>query len=126
MRVIFVFRPEIGLIVLSVAVIAVGQIVFKYAAGRFTYEAGATALELMRLNFVPLCLVTIALLFYLLSTVAWIYALRTIPLSVAFMFNSMAFILVPLAGFFLFREPMPTYFIPACILIVAGIALVSF
>ncbi len=125
MQAISVFRPEIALIILSVVVIAAGQVIFKFAAGRFVHEAGASTIDLVRLNLMPLGLVGFALFFYLLSTVAWIYALRTVPLSVAFMFNAMAFLIVPVAGFLLFRESIPTYFVPACALIIAGIVLVS-
>jgi drug/metabolite transporter (DMT)-like permease len=70
-------------------------------------------------------LVLLALVLYLISTIAWIQALRTIPLSIAFMFNALAFIIVPFAGFILFGEQMPRYFLPSAAMIIGGIILVS-
>ena len=67
----------------------------------------------------------LALFLYLQSTLAWVHALRTVPLSVAFMFNSLAFVIVPVAGFLLFGEQVPRFFLLGIALIVTGIVLVS-
>ena len=113
-------------IVGAVLVIALGQIIFKYAAGHLRIDAlDETYYELLLRNVFPLSLVLVALVLYLMSTLAWVYALKTVPLSVAFLFNSLAFVLVPLAGFVLFGEQMPRYFLPGVLLIFSGIFLVS-
>jgi drug/metabolite transporter (DMT)-like permease len=41
------------------------------------------------------------------------------------MFNALAFIIVPFAGFILFGEQMPRYFLPSAAMIIGGIILVS-
>ena len=112
-------------IIFAVFIIAVGQITFKFAAQSLRILPSQSLLALLRDNAWPFSLVALALFFYLLSTLAWVHALRTIPLSVAFMFNSLAFIIVPIAGFLLFGEQVPRFFLPGIALIVTGIVLVS-
>jgi multidrug transporter EmrE-like cation transporter len=112
-------------IVFAVVVIAIGQITFKFAAGSLRFLPSQSPLALLRDNALPLSLVVLALFLYLLSTLAWVQALRTVPLSIAFMFNSLAFIIVPVAGFMLFGEPIPRFFLPGITLIIAGIVLVA-
>lgn len=112
-------------IVGAVIVIAIGQITFKFAAQSLRILPSQSPLALLRDNAMPLSLVALALLLYLLSTIAWVYALRTVPLSIAFMFNALAFVIVPVAGFLLFGEQVPRFFLPGLLLIVGGIALVS-
>ena len=112
-------------IVGAVIVIAIGQITFKFAAQSLRILPSQSPLALLRDNAMPLSLVAVALLLYLLSTIAWVYALRTVPLSIAFMFNALAFVIVPVAGFLLFGEQVPRFFLPGLLLIVGGIALVS-
>lgn len=109
----------------AVVVIACGQILFKFAAQRLTFPDGASLTAIVSANLQPLALVLVAVTLYALSTVAWIQALRTVPLSVAFMFNALAFVLVPGAGFLLFGEAMPRYFFLALAMIVGGIFLVT-
>ncbi|RAI42490.1 hypothetical protein CH341_19280 [Rhodoplanes roseus] len=74
----------------------------------------------------PILLVTLALALYLMATIAWVQALRSVPLSVAFMFNSLAFVLVPVAGFVVFGEPIPRFFLLGLALIIGGILLVTY
>jgi multidrug transporter EmrE-like cation transporter len=110
----------------AVVVIAAGQIIFKYAAQQLQFIPSQSYVELLRTNLLPASLVAIALALYSASTVLWVIALRSVPLSVAFMFNSLAFILVPWAGFALFGEPVPRFFTLSIALIVGGIFLLSF
>ncbi len=119
------FNMNYIFIVGAVIVIAVGQITFKYAALQLRIVPSQTYLAMLLENIWPLSHVAAALLLYLISTIAWVQALRTVPLSIAFMFNSLAFVLVPAAGFALFGEPVPRFFLPGLVLIVGGIILVS-
>jgi drug/metabolite transporter (DMT)-like permease len=108
-----------------VLVLAAGQITFKFAAQSIRILPSQTLFNLLRDNALPLSLVAVALLLYLLSAIAWVYALRTVPLSIAFMFNALAFVIVPAAGFLLFGEQVPRFFLPGLLFIVGGIVLVS-
>jgi len=114
-----------ALALFSVIVIAVGQSIFKYSALRFTFIPGQTLIEWIQQNVVPLAAVTGALSLYMVSTVAWITALRTIPLSVAFMFNALAFAFIPIVSTLVFGEQLPRFLVPALILIALGIYLIT-
>lgn len=114
-----------ALALFSVTVIAIGQSIFKYSALRFTFTAGQTIIEWARDNVAPLTAVIGALSLYMISTVAWITALRTIPLSVAFMFNALAFAFIPVVSMLFFNEQLPRLLIPGLILIAAGIYLIT-
>lgn len=118
-------RPNYGLVLLAVAIIGVGQIIFKYAAQNLSGMAKAGLLDWIIANRFAAWLLVAAMGLYLIGTVAWIQALRTTPLSVAYFFNALAFLIVPLAGFVLFGEQVPRYFVPGAIMIICGIVLVS-
>jgi len=109
----------------SVTVVAVGQIMFKIAAQHLRILPSHSPLSFLRDNIGPLCILAAALLLYAMSTIAWICAIRTTPLSVAYMFYSLAFVIVPTLAFLLFGEPVPRYFLPGLVLIIAGIVLVA-
>jgi drug/metabolite transporter (DMT)-like permease len=119
------FSTPYLLIIAAVLVITAGQVLFKYAAMHVRTGAYQTYAELISNNTHPIGVVLIACMLYALSTVAWVQALRTVPLSVAFMFNSLAFALVPLAGIFLFNEHLPRYFLPGLLMILGGLFMVS-
>lgn len=113
------------LILAAVAVISFGQILFKLAARNIAVAPGAAYMAIVYANLYPIALIIMAVVLYSLSTIAWIQALRTVPLSIAFMFNSLAFVLVPSAAFLLFGEAIPRYFLPGLIMIIGGIFLIS-
>ena len=98
---------------------------FQIFGAPFDFAAGKTIAELIRHNFTPLAAVAGALSLYMVSTVAWIAALRTIPLSVAFMFNALAFVFIPIVSTIFFGEQLPRFFIPALASIALGIYLIT-
>jgi drug/metabolite transporter (DMT)-like permease len=114
-----------ALALFSVIVIAIGQSIFKYSALRFTFATDQTIIQWVQSNVAPLVAVIGALSLYMISTVAWIAALRTIPLSVAFMFNALAFAFIPIVSSLLFGEQLPRFLIPALILIALAIYLIT-
>lgn len=114
-----------GLAAISVTTIAAGQLIFKSAATRILYDGSVGYLDNARINIIPLSMIAAALVLYFFSTVLWIQVLRTIPLSIAFMFNAFAFVMVPVASFFLFGENVPRYFIMSTVLITTGIVLLT-
>ncbi|MBB3020114.1 multidrug transporter EmrE-like cation transporter [Microvirga lupini] len=114
-----------ALALFSVIVIAIGQSIFKYSALRFTFTAGQTIVEWVQQNVVPLAAVAGALSLYMVSTVAWITALRTIPLSVAFMFNALAFAFIPIVSAMFFGEQLPRLLLPGLASIALGIYLIT-
>jgi len=114
-----------ALALFSVIVIAIGQSVFKYSALRLDFAPGDSLAELMHRNVTPLAAVAGALSLYLVSTAAWITALRTIPLSVAFMFNALAFAFIPIVSATFFGEQLPRFLIPGLMSIAVGIYLIT-
>ena len=114
-------------IMLAVCVIAAGQIIFKHAARTLVGLSGDTfsIIELIRLNLAPLSWIALALSAYGLSTIAWIYALRYTPLSVAYMFNALAFIIIPIASSAIFDESLSRSFFLGASLIAAGIVITT-
>lgn len=119
------FNLHYVFIAAAILVIAAGQVMFKYAAQQLRDDPDQGYGVLLRENSLALSMIALALMLYLIATVAWIQALRTVPLSIAFMFNSLAFVLVPIAGFALFGEPVPRFFLIGLALIIAGIFVVS-
>jgi len=90
-----------SLILICVLGISVGQILFKLAAESF--PKSFTANEVLNFAFNKHFL--LALVIYGIATVLWIYALKLVPLNVAYPMMSLAFVIVPvLSYFFLFEE----------------------
>jgi drug/metabolite transporter (DMT)-like permease len=103
------------LVALCVVTLAVGQIIFKLVGTRITGIADLfTDLRIATL-------LATAIGLYAASTVAWIVALRTLPLTHAYIFMSLGFILVPLAAHFLLGEPLAVRLIVGSLIIIFGI-----
>jgi drug/metabolite transporter (DMT)-like permease len=103
------------LIALCVVALAIGQIIFKLVGSRITgitdlfTDLGAAAL------------LGTAIGLYGASTLAWVIALRKLPLTQAYIFMSLGFILVPLAAHFLLGEPLAIRVIIGSLIIIVGI-----
>jgi drug/metabolite transporter (DMT)-like permease len=97
--------------------IAAGQILFKRAAGQLVSTNGVSwVFEVARLPAMWL-----ALALYGAATLLWVRILTTVPLSRAYPFMALAFVLVPAAGYLLFHEPITLRFVLGTALIVAGV-----
>ena len=95
--------------------IALGQVLFKQAALGLKSGDGLLAIAF----WIPLFG---ALTTYCLTSLAWVWVLRTAELARAYPIMALAFVMVPLASHFLYGERLsPQYFI-GIILILCGIA----
>lgn len=102
-------------------VIAAGQILFKRAAGQIGSAQGSSwVLEVARLPTMWL-----AVILYAAATLLWVRILTTVPLSRAYPFMALAFVIVPAAGHFLFSETITVRYAIGTALIVAGVAVVA-
>jgi multidrug transporter EmrE-like cation transporter len=110
---------ELSLILISVFLGAAGQIGFKYGALRIP-DSGALLTKA-----ITAWPIIVGLLLYGVSTILWIYVLRFVELSYAYPLISLGYVLVFLASYFLFNEPIGTMRLAGLILILAGIILVS-
>jgi drug/metabolite transporter (DMT)-like permease len=101
--------------------IAAGQILFKRVASQITPSAGGWWLiEVARL---PTMWVAVAL--YAGATLLWVRILTTVPLSRAYPFVALAFVLVPAAGYVFFHEPITLRYALGTALIVIGVAVAA-
>jgi drug/metabolite transporter (DMT)-like permease len=101
--------------------IATGQILFKRAASQITPGAGSSWLiEVARL---PTMWVAVAL--YAGATLLWVRILTTVPLSRAYPFVALAFVLVPAAGYLFFHESINFRYALGTALIVIGVAVAA-
>lgn len=112
-------------IIMSVLVSAAGQLTFKFAARAVVYNPGESWLAILQQNITPITTVVLALMLYMLSTVTWVVALRSVSISIAFMFYSLAFVIVPVGGFLLFGEKIPRFYWPGVALIIGGVLLIN-
>jgi drug/metabolite transporter (DMT)-like permease len=103
------------------AAMAAGQILFKRAALQITPGAsGSWLIEVARL---PAMWVAVAL--YAGATLLWVRILTTVPLSRAYPFAALAFVLVPAAGYLVFHEPITIRYAFGTALIVVGVAIAA-
>lgn len=107
---------EIAVALTCVFLIAVGQVLFK-AVGMAIQGAG-TFVEMR-----ALLLGGLAAFIYLVATAAWIWLLRTAPLSRAYPYMALSFVLVPLMSAYLYRESLSFQYLFGILLVVGGIIL---
>jgi drug/metabolite transporter (DMT)-like permease len=118
------FRAVYLVLLACVLVIVAGQVLFKIAALGLRVDGALPLSVNMQNNLKPALVVMLALVLYFASTCAWVLALRSVPLSVAFMFNVISFALVPAAGFLVFGESVPRFFWLGSLCIAVGLALI--
>jgi drug/metabolite transporter (DMT)-like permease len=101
--------------------LAAGQILFKSAALSMpALDSLARATNVLQ---VPV--LWLAVLLYGAATLLWIYLLQTVPLSRAYPFAALGFVLVPAAGVFLFGEKVSVGYLLGAALIVSGLLLTA-
>jgi multidrug transporter EmrE-like cation transporter len=112
---------QVYLLISFALLLSVGQILFKFVSQS---SAPLTSLQNILLLATNLWFYG-ALFFYGISTLLWIYILQKTPLSLAYPFVAIGFIVVPIASHFIFYETLrPQYFIGVA-LIVIGIIVIS-
>jgi len=112
----------LGLILLSVALGAVGQLVFKAAMS----SIGALQLSLdllLRMATNPLLLLGVAI--FGVSTVLWLLALSRAELSFAYPFLSLTYVVVLIGGALLFKEQITLPRILGFVVVVVGLLVVA-
>jgi drug/metabolite transporter (DMT)-like permease len=66
------------------------------------------------------------LLLYALGTIAWIFALSRLPLSIVYAFTALTFILVYLGSAAMLQEPLPVWPRVGVALVAAGFLIIAF
>ena len=99
-----------------------GQLLFKLAADQVRTE---TNLISMGIRLITVPAMWGAVILYGITIVAWVWVLRTVPLSVAYSAVALVFVFVPLLAIWLFREPLTPQFALGAALIAIGVVLVQ-
>ncbi len=102
-------------------ILGAGQLLFKAAADRA--PALTRWADIPGLVTQPLLWLALAL--YGFATLLWIYLLQRVPLSEAYPFAALAFVLVPLGAAALFGERLSSAHFVGSALIVAGICVIG-
>lgn len=111
-------RGEVVGVLVCVLAICVGQGLFKHV--------GIQIRNGELLNSFRVAVPAIAsIVIYASATILWIILLKNIPLSKAYSFMALSYILVPLIGLFAFNEPITIKFIVGSALILGGIIVVA-
>jgi len=103
-------------ILICVAGIASGQVLFKYSANALAIADRPWDMSVA----VPL---GAALAIYGVTTIGWVWVLQHVPLSRAYPFMALSFVLVPAASRFLFGEQLDVRYILGVCFICVGMVL---
>ena len=105
------------LILSVVVVIAVGQLLFKTVSQRLGDAGFLTLVTDPKTGLLFLAALTI----YGIATFGWVWALRQVPLSTAYLFMALGFVLVPVLAHFTFGEAVTARLAIGTMMIVGGI-----
>ena len=106
------------LIFICVAIMVLGQLIFKQVAINLTKAKFLMSWPVLGLGAAGIAI-------YGLSTVIWISVLQTVPISKAYPFFAMGFVLIPIAGAIFFEETIGSIQIMGIALIVSGIVCIG-
>lgn len=98
--------------------ISIGQILFKYSA--LCLQRSGSIFSLATL--IPL---VSAFALYGVTTIAWVWVLQKIPLGRVYPFMALAFVIVPVGGYFIFSEVFSIQYVIGIVLIVVGIVVTT-
>ena len=118
---------ELTILFVAIAMGAVGQIAMKAGMNRVKTSLGGSVPLVKSL---PRIFSDLFVLFgvgiYALSTVLWLWVLSRVPLSFAYPCISVSYIIIIVAGKWVFREKIDGWKIAAIILILAGVIALGF
>lgn len=106
---------------LFAALLSGGQILFKVAS---TTSPSLTTITDVLFLFKNIWF-WLALVLYGTATLLWIFILQQVPLSLAYPFVALGFIIVPLASWGIFKEPLNLSYIAGVALIVGGLGIIT-
>lgn len=110
--------PIVLLTILCVVGISIGQLLFKKAATVLPLQA-------QWFDWIFNGWLIVALALYAVTTLLWVWILRTAPLHLAYPFMGLAFVFVPVIGWLILGEPLHWQTVAGGILIVTGVAIAA-
>ncbi|WP_421783293.1 EamA family transporter [Kiloniella litopenaei] len=111
------FSMKFYILIIFTLIMSSGQMLFKKASLDINWDEGVYGL-------INPWLIT-AVVLYAAATLLWVWILRSVPLSFAYSFSALAFVIVPIAASFLFKESLGWQNIVGTIFIVLGISIIS-
>ena len=102
--------------------LAGGQVLFKLAALRFTPSPHWTQ-SLLSLALNPFLI--LAILLYALLSAVWVWVLTFVPLSIAYPFVALTFVLTVASGAVLFGEAISPRLVLGGLMIIAGLIVIT-
>ena len=114
---------SVGLLLFAVATAATGQVMLKHgmqiAAARVADSGGSLALRAATSPWVLLGLVV-----FCISAIAWLTALSRVPLSVAYPFNALGYLVILIASILVLHERANVLTWVGSLLVVSGLLIV--
>lgn len=104
-------------IILTVFALSAGQILFKLASAVIVWSPAGFAASVMSTKLLT------ALVVYAVATFMWLFALKTVPLRVAYPFMALAFVIVPILAHYLLGEYIGRNTFVGAVLIAAGVSI---
>ncbi len=104
--------------VLCVALIALGQVLFKLVAASLHASGSMLHPSVIGLG-------AAALTVYGIATVTWILLLQTAPLGRLYPYMALSFVMVALASWLVFHESLSTAYLVGLALIVSGLLVIA-
>ena len=109
-------------------VLILGAVAFSVVGQLFLKSGARTLAALGRLDFLLAATrdrhVLLGLVAWAASTVCWLYVLRVTPLSRAYVLTSLTYVLIPLAGVYVFGERIRLLHGVGTVLIIIGVGCV--
>jgi len=105
------------LLIISVLFLSFGQILFKLAAKEFPSTISFETLFIFLVNkyfFIAICL-------YATASFLWVWALNSLPLSSAYPFMALAFIIVPILSYLILGEQLTSSILIGSVVIIVGL-----
>jgi undecaprenyl phosphate-alpha-L-ara4N flippase subunit ArnE len=99
--------------------LAIGQILFRFGARQAAPVEDVSSLMALMLS--PTIVGAVAI--YGATTVVYVIALQKVPLSLAYPFMALGYIILPLASLMLFGEPISLRYVLGVALILGGLFL---
>lgn len=110
--------PVLSLLIATPIMIAIGQVLFKMTSQRLVDNQG----KFYTVLFDPVLILALAI--YGSATLLWIYVLKTVPLSYAYSFMAMTFVLVPILAFFWLGDSLTLRYGMGVACIIAGLLII--
>lgn len=112
---------QVFYLILFSSLLACGQICFKMAANHLNANSDLPIAQALLTN----NWLWGAFILYGFSTLLWVYILRVIPLSFAYPFVALGFIIVPAASWYFFSEQINNWYMIGAGFIIFGLLIIT-